>query len=296
MTWLISKALANEASHGEHVNGEGHSIGHGEGHNASHAGHASGQQNTSPVSNTHDSSPVIYNVETGEPLAQENGSEAEAVISDHSHDDVQSAAEAAATDGVVAHTDHDALVSQGETHAEIHDATHEAAAHAHKNPGILGDTYTWLIVAFAILMGLVYKAGGFKAMMKGLDDKADKIRQELEEAETLRREAQDILGQYRRRYRDALQESQDIIDHAKKETMRLREEAEKDLEATVERRKQQALERIAQAEAKALAEVRAEAVDIAMKTSASLLSADLGEGADAKLIDAAMKDLPNKLN
>ena len=50
-----------------------------------------------------------------------------------------------------------------------------------------------------------------------LDDRADKIRQELEEAQRLREDAQATLASYQRRQRDALKEAEDIIAHAREE-------------------------------------------------------------------------------
>lgn len=69
-----------------------------------------------------------------------------------------------------------------------------------------------------------------------------------------------------------------------------------ELEKAVERREQMAMERIAQAEAKAVAEVRGEAVDIALEATRRLLAEKLtGKKADA-LIDDAIKELPEKLH
>lgn len=69
-----------------------------------------------------------------------------------------------------------------------------------------------------------------------------------------------------------------------------------DLEKAVEQREQMAMERIAQAEAKAVAEVRGEAVDVALEATRHLLAEKLtGRKADA-LVDDAIKDLPERLH
>ena len=69
-----------------------------------------------------------------------------------------------------------------------------------------------------------------------------------------------------------------------------------DLEKAVERREQMALERIAQAEAKAVAEVRSEAIDIALEATRRLLDQNLADKKAAALVNDAIKELPDKLH
>ena len=76
----------------------------------------------------------------------------------------------------------------------------------------------------------------------------------------------------------------------------MREQAQADLEQALKRREQQALEKIAQAEAEALGEVRNQAVDLAVAASARLLAENLDEEKSARLVDEAIKDLSDKLH
>ena len=69
-----------------------------------------------------------------------------------------------------------------------------------------------------------------------------------------------------------------------------------DLEASLKRREQLALQRIAQAEVQATADVRAAAVDLAMATTRKILTDKLDAGRQDALVDAAIKELPSKLN
>ena len=64
----------------------------------------------------------------------------------------------------------------------------------------------------------------------------------------------------------------------------------------MERRQQQAVEKIALAETKAIAEVRNQAVDIAIAAVRRLLADDLGAARKATLIDDAIADLSKRLN
>ncbi|MCZ6482877.1 MAG: F0F1 ATP synthase subunit B, partial [Alphaproteobacteria bacterium] len=90
-------------------------------------------------------------------------------------------------------------------------------------------------------------------------------------------------------------EAEEIVERARKEADRLGKRAAEDLEKALERRQQQAIERIARAEAEALDEVRGVAVDVALDATRRLLAEKMsGKRADA-MIDAAIEELPEKL-
>jgi F-type H+-transporting ATPase subunit b len=69
-----------------------------------------------------------------------------------------------------------------------------------------------------------------------------------------------------------------------------------ELEASMKRREAQAMDKIAQAEAAALQEVRNLTVDLAVAASGRVLAQRLDESQGGKLIDAAIADLPGRLH
>jgi len=153
----------------------------------------------------------------------------------------------------------------------------------------------WVLIAFVIFLGAAGRPL-VSLITAGLDKRADKIREDLEEAEKLRKEAQDLLAGYQRKQRDAIQEAKDIVQHAHEEAERIAVQGRETLEASLERRRKLALERIEQAEAQALDAVRAKTVDLALDATREFLSKELkGKQADA-LINQAIKDLPGKLH
>ena len=89
----------------------------------------------------------------------------------------------------------------------------------------LQDPAFWAAVAFVIFIAATAKPIS-RLLTAGLDKRADKIRSDLEEAEKLREEAQDLLASYQRKQRDALAEAAAIIAHAGEEAARLAAEAE----------------------------------------------------------------------
>ena len=143
---------------------------------------------------------------------------------------------------------------------------------------------TWVAAAFLIFVAfMLWKA--VKPMLASLDARAARIKAELDEAQRLRDEAQHLLAEYKRKQRDAIREAEEQLRTAEEEAERQRK-----------RREQQALDRIAQAESEALAEVRTMAVDLSVNATRKLLA----ESVDAKkaeaLVDDAIKSLPQKLH
>jgi F-type H+-transporting ATPase subunit b len=160
---------------------------------------------------------------------------------------------------------------------------------------LLHDPEFWVLVAFAVVMG----GGGYKVfplIASALDERAQKIKAELEEAQRLREDAERTLAEYQRKQRDALKEAADIVAHAKAEAERFGRKAAKDLEESLERRTRQAEEKIAQEEAKAIADVRSVAIDVAMSAARQIISEQLDAAAGSRLIDDAIHALPQQLH
>lgn len=160
---------------------------------------------------------------------------------------------------------------------------------------ILKEAETWIAVSFVIFVAFVLWKG-LKPTLGALDARADKIKQELDDARRLREEAQKLLAEYQRKERDAASEAEAMAAHAREEAGRLRAKAAEELIASIARREAQALDRIAQAEAQAEADVRAEAVNLAVAATRHLLAGKLDTKRADKLIDQSIKELPGKLH
>ena len=159
----------------------------------------------------------------------------------------------------------------------------------------LNDPTFWVMVAFFVFVGaLARPISG--AIAAALDKRADKIRADLEEAEKLREEAQDLLASYQRQQRDAVKEAEAIVEHAKEEAERLTQQGRKKLKKALERREKQAMDRITQAEASALEQVQAHTVDVAIVATRDFLADNLKSKQAEALIETAIKELPKKLH
>ena len=159
----------------------------------------------------------------------------------------------------------------------------------------LNDPTFWVLVAFMIFVVLATKPI-YGLISDGLDKRADKIRNDLEEAENLRKEAQDLLASYQRKQREVIDEAEEIRQQAIAEADKLLNQGRKSLEESIERRRKLALERIAHAEIQAIDTVRAKTIDTAINITREYLINDLKGKKANELVDTAIKELPNKLH
>jgi F-type H+-transporting ATPase subunit b len=160
----------------------------------------------------------------------------------------------------------------------------------------LADPETWVAVAFVIFVGVLVWFGTHRMLLKALDDRGVRIKAALDEAMRLRREAEAVLDEYRRKRAEAEKEAEAMVGNARAEAERLAAEARTKVEDFIARRTKMAETRIAQAETQALAEVRAAAADAAVAAAERIL-ADITHGPAAEaLIAQGIRDLKAKLN
>jgi len=130
----------------------------------------------------------------------------------------------------------------------------------------------WVAVAFVLFLGILVYVGAHRRVIDGIDQRQARIKAELEEARRLREEAQALLVEYQRKRHDADREAEAIIATANAEAERLAAEGKTRLEDFVARRTKMAETKIAQAEARALADVRSSAADAAVAAAEKILS------------------------
>ena len=154
----------------------------------------------------------------------------------------------------------------------------------------------WVAVAFFILMGAFAYLGVHRTVLTTLDHRRDRIKAELDDARRLKEEAAKVLEQYKARRASAEREAEEIVTGAKAEAERIASEAKAKMEDFVARRTKTAENKIALAEAQALADVRAAAADAAIAAASAILSQSVkGEVAD-DLLAKGIQDVRAKLN
>jgi F-type H+-transporting ATPase subunit b len=154
----------------------------------------------------------------------------------------------------------------------------------------------WVAVAFVLFVGVLIYVGVHKKLIEALDHRSNRIQTELDEARRLRDEAGKLLAEYQRKQREAEREAEAIVADARAEAGRVAAEARVKMEEFVARRTKLAETKITQAEAQALADVRAAAADAAV-TAAEKILRDTAKGKVADdLIAQGIADVKAKLN
>lgn len=154
----------------------------------------------------------------------------------------------------------------------------------------------WVAVAFFLFVGLLLWMKVPGMMAAGLDQRADAIRKELDEARRLREEAQDLLADYQQKQRRADDEAKAIIEQAEREASALKAQSEAALKESIERRSRIAEDKIARAEAQAIAEVRGAVIEAATTAAERVMQARVQGEAASGLVDASIRELKGKLN
>jgi F-type H+-transporting ATPase subunit b len=161
---------------------------------------------------------------------------------------------------------------------------------------MLADAETWVAVAFVLFVGVLIYFGVHKLLVDALDQRSARIRGELDEARRLKDEAAALLAEYRRKQQTAEREAAEIVAGAKAEAERLAVEAKTRMEEFVARRTKMAETKIAQAEAQALADVRAAAADAAVAAAEKVLTQTVKGSVADDFITKGIADLKSKLN
>jgi F-type H+-transporting ATPase subunit b len=147
----------------------------------------------------------------------------------------------------------------------------------------------WVAVAFVIFLAVLAKFGVHRKVLGSLDERRDRIKADLDEAQRLREEAKAMLADADGKHRAAEQEADEIIAGA-------RAEAKQKVEEFLARRTKMAEAKIAQAEAQALADVRAAAAEAATSAAERILTQSTKGQIAENLIQRGIEDVKRKLN
>jgi F-type H+-transporting ATPase subunit b len=154
----------------------------------------------------------------------------------------------------------------------------------------------FVALGFVIFLGLLVYLGAHRRVIDGIDRRQARIKSELDEAVRLREEAQAVLAEFERKAREAEGEAASIVAGAKAEAERLAAEAKARMEDFVVRRTKMAEAKIAQAEAQALADVRAAAADTAVAAAERILAAAAKGKVAEDLLARGIEDIKKRFN
>ncbi|MGY3618902.1 F0F1 ATP synthase subunit B family protein [Bradyrhizobium sp. USDA 10063] len=161
---------------------------------------------------------------------------------------------------------------------------------------MLTEPETWVAIAFVILMVVFAYLGIHRTVLKALDHRSERIKAELDDARRLKEEAAKLLAEYKAKRSTAEREAEEIVASAKADAERIAAEAKTKMEDFVARRTKTAENKIALAEAQALADVRAAAADAAVTAASTILSQSVKGSIADDLLAKGIAEVRSKLN
>ncbi len=108
---------------------------------------------------------------------------------------------------------------------------------------LLHNSGVWVLFSFLIFVGIAWKMGRH-SVLRGLDERIEAIRREIDSARTLRSQAEALVAQYERKHSECLAESKAIVDRARGHAERIRHHEEALLAQAIARREEALAERI----------------------------------------------------
>ena len=197
-----------------------------------------------------------------------------------------------------------AQVAENLAHAESAEGMPHAGAEAiattaaeggpehHEDPSVLGMNGTvWVSLAMIVFL-LILVVKKVPALIVGsLDKQIADIRRQLDEAKSLRAEAEKLRDEYARKIADAEKNAADMANQAGHEAEAIVAQARADADELVKRRAKMAEDKIAAAERTALADIRAKAAATAAAAAAALIAERHGAEADRALVDRTITGL-----
>ena len=160
---------------------------------------------------------------------------------------------------------------------------------------ITEDANFWILIAFITFFGAFGRAA-YKKVTEILDKRAERIRNELDEAAALRAEAKALLAEHEQKRREAEEEARQMVEHAKAEAERHAAEARAALEESMKRRAALAEQRIARAEEEAMREVREAAAALAIEAARRLIGETVDEARADRVIEDSIQEVRDRLN
>ena len=154
------------------------------------------------------------------------------------------------------------------------------------NPGLM----FWTLITFVIVL-LVLKRYAFGPIQKTIDERRERIRQSLDEADNAREEARKLLEEHRRLIGQARAEAEEIRQEVRQDSEALREQARQEIDADRQRRLDETKRQIEAETARSIAQIRAEIAELTYLAASKVTGKSLDSADQRRLIDEAIASL-----
>lgn len=148
------------------------------------------------------------------------------------------------------------------------------------------------IVVFLLVLA-VLSLKVWPVISKGLDERAQKIRSEIEAAEMAQQQAKAALAQYEKNLADARAEAQRMLDDAKAQQLSLAADLKVKAEADLNQMRERARRDIESAKRTALNEIYTEAATLATSIAGKILQREVNPGDQQRLVKESLAELQN---
>jgi F-type H+-transporting ATPase subunit b len=152
----------------------------------------------------------------------------------------------------------------------------------------------WVAVAMLVVFAILIWKKVPGAIGKALDSKIALIRDQLAEAESLRKEAEALKAEYEAKAASIDKDREGLLERAKQEADEIVAKAKTDAEALVGRRTRMAEDKIAAEERTAIEQLRAAAADAAAKAAARLIAERHDAKTDEQLVNQAIGEIARR--
>ena len=153
-------------------------------------------------------------------------------------------------------------------------------------PGLM----IWTIVCFLITL-YVLKRFAFGPIQKAIDERRERIRQSIEEAEHARAEARRLLEEHRSLIGQARREAEEILTEARRVGDAQRERVKEETEADRQRRLEETRRQIEAETQRALEQIRGEVADLTLLATAKVTGKVLDAEDHRRLVEEAIAGL-----
>jgi len=153
-------------------------------------------------------------------------------------------------------------------------------------PGLM----IWTIVAFLVTL-FVLKRFAFGPIQQTIDERRERIRRSIEEAEHARNEARRLLEEHRALIGQARGQADQILAEARKVAEAQRQRVKEETEADRQRRLEETKRLIEAETQRALQQIRAEVAELTLIATAKVTGKVLDDADHRRLIEDAIKDL-----
>lgn len=153
-------------------------------------------------------------------------------------------------------------------------------------PGLM----IWTIICFLIVL-FVLKRWAFGPIQSMIDERRERIRRALEEADHARAEARELLEEHRKLIGQARGEAEEILSEARQVSRAMQQRVKEETEADRQRRLEETRREIQAETRRALEAIRAEVADLSLIAAEKVTRGALDDKDQRRLIDDAIGEL-----